>query len=48
MPPSDSIRDPIPDNDRYSRQILFHGIGLSGQQLLSQSRIAIIGVGSVR
>jgi molybdopterin-synthase adenylyltransferase len=42
MPPS----DPILDNDRYSRQILFPGIGLSGQQLLSKARIAIIGVGA--
>lgn len=33
-------------SDRYSRQILFPGIGRAGQQLLSQSHAAILGVGA--
>ncbi len=36
----------ITDNDRYSRQILFPGIGPTGQQLLSAAHVAIIGVGA--
>lgn len=36
----------ITDQDRYSRQILFPGIGLSGQQLLASSHVAIIGCGA--
>jgi molybdopterin-synthase adenylyltransferase len=36
----------IPDKDRYSRQILFPGIGLTGQQLLASAHVAIIGVGA--
>jgi molybdopterin/thiamine biosynthesis adenylyltransferase len=40
--------DPLskPHNERYSRQILFPGIGLEGQQKLARSRVAIIGVGA--
>ncbi|MEP6708059.1 MAG: ThiF family adenylyltransferase [Pyrinomonadaceae bacterium] len=34
-------------SDRYSRQILFPGIGEQGQQLLSQSRAVIIGCGAL-
>jgi molybdopterin-synthase adenylyltransferase len=37
--------DPEP-NDRYSRQVLFAGIGADGQRKLSTSRIAIIGCGA--
>jgi len=33
-------------NDRYSRQILFHGIGAQGQQRLAKSRVAIVGCGA--
>jgi len=33
--------------DRYSRQILFSGIGKQGQELLSQSRAVIIGCGAL-
>jgi molybdopterin-synthase adenylyltransferase len=33
-------------NDRYSRQILFKGIGAEGQQRLAESRIAIVGCGA--
>ncbi len=33
-------------DDRYSRQILFHGIGPQGQQRLAESRVAIVGCGA--
>ncbi|WP_433969992.1 ThiF family adenylyltransferase [Tunturiibacter gelidiferens] len=36
----------ILDTDRYSRQILFPGIGASGQRLLASAHVAIIGVGA--
>jgi molybdopterin/thiamine biosynthesis adenylyltransferase len=32
--------------DRYSRQILFAGIGAEGQRRLAQSRVAVVGVGA--
>lgn len=32
--------------DRYSRQILFSGIGAQGQERLTQSRVAIVGCGA--
>ena len=32
--------------DRYSRQILFPGIGAQGQQLLAQAHVAIVGCGA--
>jgi adenylyltransferase/sulfurtransferase len=32
--------------DRYSRQVLFPGIGLEGQQCLAKGRVAIIGCGA--
>ena len=35
-----------PLNERYSRQVLFHGIGEKGQQKLSSSRVAIVGCGA--
>ena len=34
-------------NERYSRQILFQGIGAEGQQRLLQSRVLIIGCGAL-
>jgi molybdopterin/thiamine biosynthesis adenylyltransferase len=34
------------ENDRYSRQILFPGIGPTGQHLLSSAHVAIVGVGA--
>jgi molybdopterin/thiamine biosynthesis adenylyltransferase len=37
---------PISDQDRYSRQILFPGIGPTGQSLLSAAHVAIVGVGA--
>jgi molybdopterin-synthase adenylyltransferase len=33
-------------DNRYSRQILFHGIGAQGQQKLAESRVAIVGCGA--
>src|ERR1700744_4984315 len=36
----------ITDQDRYSRQILFPGIGPAGQQRLASAHVAIIGVGA--
>jgi len=40
------IPDPIPDIERYSRQVLFKGIGKAGQQLLQHAHVAIVGVGA--
>jgi len=34
------------DSDRYSRQVLFPGIGPTGQHLLASAHVAIIGVGA--
>jgi len=33
--------------ERYSRQAIFHGIGLAGQEKIGQSRVAVIGVGAL-
>jgi adenylyltransferase/sulfurtransferase len=35
------------NNERYSRQILFNGIGSEGQEKLLQSRVVIIGCGAL-
>src|SRR5215471_17977811 len=35
------------NSERYSRQILFNGIGKEGQEKLSQSRVVIIGCGAL-
>ena len=43
-PPAAS--SPITDQDRYSRQVLFPGIGPAGQQLLASAHVAIVGVGA--
>jgi adenylyltransferase/sulfurtransferase len=44
------MRDPIPnsiqDSDRYSRQVLFAGIGALGQRRLAAAHVAIIGCGA--
>jgi molybdopterin/thiamine biosynthesis adenylyltransferase len=45
-PPPSPITDPITDNDRYSRQVLFPGIGATGQHLLRSAHVAIVGVGA--
>jgi adenylyltransferase/sulfurtransferase len=42
MPPHSAI----PADNRYSRQILFPGIGLTGQQHLAAAHVAIVGVGA--
>jgi molybdopterin/thiamine biosynthesis adenylyltransferase len=41
-----AAKSPIADQDRYSRQILFPGIGHTGQQLLASAHVAIVGVGA--
>ena len=33
-------------DDRYSRQVLFHGIGAEGQKRLAESRVAVVGCGA--
>src|SRR5271155_5523165 len=49
-PPPSAVTHPnnptISPDDRYSRQILFPGIGPTGQQLLAAAHVAIIGVGA--
>jgi adenylyltransferase/sulfurtransferase len=42
------MRDPnfIQDSDRYSRQVLFAGIGALGQQRLAAAHVAIVGCGA--
>jgi adenylyltransferase/sulfurtransferase len=44
--PSPPPQPEITSHDRYSRQILFPGIGASGQQLLDAAHVAIVGVGA--
>jgi molybdopterin-synthase adenylyltransferase len=39
--------DSIPDQDRYSRQVLFAGIGDIGQRRLARSHVAIVGCGAM-
>ena len=50
MPPHSAIlaatSPAISSDDRYSRQILFPGIGLTGQQHLASAHVAIVGVGA--
>src|SRR6201997_4605764 len=33
-------------NDRYSRQILFQGVGAEGQRRLAEARVAVVGCGA--
>jgi molybdopterin-synthase adenylyltransferase len=40
------ISDAISDRDRYSRQVLFPGIGVAGQQRLAAAHVAIVGCGA--
>jgi molybdopterin/thiamine biosynthesis adenylyltransferase len=40
------ISERISDQDRYSRQVLFPGIGAHGQQRLAASHVAIVGCGA--
>lgn len=37
---------PLELDDRYSRQVLFHGIGAEGQARLAESRVALVGCGA--
>jgi len=37
---------PLELDDRYSRQILFHGIGAEGQRRLAGARVAVVGCGA--
>ena len=37
---------PISSHERYSRQVLFPGIGAEGQRRLAQSRVALVGCGA--
>jgi molybdopterin/thiamine biosynthesis adenylyltransferase len=36
----------LPSEERYSRQVLFHGIGAEGQRRLRAARIAMVGCGA--
>ncbi|HKI00219.1 MAG TPA: ThiF family adenylyltransferase [Candidatus Sulfotelmatobacter sp.] len=42
----DSQEPASAENDRYSRQILFRGIGPEGQRKLASARVAIVGCGA--
>jgi molybdopterin/thiamine biosynthesis adenylyltransferase len=47
--PDDGVENLQPDSaadERYSRQILFRGIGADGQQKLARARVAIVGCGA--
>jgi molybdopterin/thiamine biosynthesis adenylyltransferase len=45
--PNRAISHPVLlDTERYSRQILFPGIGATGQHLLASAHVAILGVGA--
>jgi molybdopterin/thiamine biosynthesis adenylyltransferase len=46
IPDMPSEAPSISDSDRYSRQILFHGIGAQGQSRLASAHVAIVGVGA--
>lgn len=46
MPPTPSSPAAISSEDRYSRQVLFPGIGQTGQQKLASAHVAIVGVGA--
>ncbi len=46
MPTPHADSSAISTQDRYSRQILFPGIGISGQQALAAAHVAIIGCGA--
>src|SRR5215475_4478418 len=45
--PQSAIGNPQMNPERYSRQILFSGIGKEGQQRLGQSHAVIIGCGAL-
>ena len=41
-----NLPETVPFSDRYSRQVLFRGIGAQGQRKLAASRVAIVGCGA--
>jgi len=43
--PDNQLNDPW-DSERYSRQVLFRGIGAAGQQKLADARVAVVGCGA--
>jgi len=43
---SDAQPKPIDEIERYSRQVLFKGIGEEGQRRLKQGKVAVVGVGA--
>jgi molybdopterin-synthase adenylyltransferase len=45
LPRTDTAQS-IPDRERYSRQVLYPGIGDTGQVRLAQSHVAIVGCGA--
>jgi adenylyltransferase/sulfurtransferase len=49
--PAEAYTPPAPeeitDTDRYSRQVLFSGIGATGQQRLARAHVAIVGCGAM-
>ena len=45
--PAAEESSPITDADRYSRQVLFAGIGATGQQRLAAAHVAIVGCGAM-
>ena len=46
-PRTDSVANQIADRERYSRQVLFAGIGERGQRRLAAGHVAIIGCGAM-
>jgi adenylyltransferase/sulfurtransferase len=48
MPPSlsQAAAQDTPPDERYSRQVLFPGIGPEGQRKLAQAHVAVVGVGA--
>ncbi|HEX3572349.1 MAG TPA: ThiF family adenylyltransferase [Acidobacteriaceae bacterium] len=46
-PAATSHRERISDKERYSRQVLFPGIGTEGQQRLAAAHVAVIGCGAM-
>ena len=44
--PRQAVLTAAQENDRYSRQVLFRGIGEQGQQKLAAAKVAIVGCGA--
>ncbi len=45
-PEAEALVRRIDPRERYSRQILFAGIGIAGQELLARGHVAVVGVGA--